>query len=128
MNQFTHRELYLAAALAALTALILYAVHYWKARERRWDADDAELARTQTFLAGLHDPELTLRRTRPHGQLILDEQSWKGGRLILRPPDGVNPEAPWALMALCTLQCWRDDVAAEISRWPHDPDVMGKQA
>lgn len=118
MTQFTHRELYLAVALAALTALIIYAVHRWKASRRRYLRDEAELSRTQTFLAGLHDPTLTLRRVNPHGTLVLDEQPWSDVRLILRPAgDDTYPDAPWARSIACAVQCWREDVTAEISSW-----------
>lgn len=118
MTQFTHRELYLAIALAALTALVLYAVYRWRASQRRYEQDKAELTRTQAFLTSLHDPTLTLRRVHPHGTLVLDQQPWKDVRLILRPAgEDAYPDAPWARSIVCAVQCWREDVTAEISGW-----------
>jgi hypothetical protein len=116
---FTDRELYLAGVLALLTALILYGAGRWRAARRRYADDDAELARTETFLAGLRDPVLKLRRVHPHGTLIMSEAPWKDARLILRP-DGGAYETSWAVMTTCTFTTWCDDVREEIAGWAQE--------
>lgn len=120
MQHFTHRELYLAAALAVLAAVILIAAHYWKVSRRRYWRDEAELTQTREFLTELHDPVLKLRRVRPYGQLILNEDSWQGGRIVMRPVDGVYPETSWGSMTLCVFAGWCEDVTAEIGSWARE--------
>lgn len=118
-GMFTDRELYLAGILALLTALILYGLGRWRAARRRYADDDAELTRTEAFLASLHEPVLKLRRAHPHGLLLMSETApWKA-KLILRPAGGPY-ETAWAIMTTCTFTAWCDDVREEIAGWAQE--------